>query len=87
MIDIQDVDLKKVRSEFRLWEENDEWISRNYSALVKEYNRKWIAVKDKKVVASRMSFNKLLNTLNKSKLKTPDMEIRYITDEKFLWVL
>ncbi len=45
--------------------ENSRWIGKNYELLVKKYNRKWIAVIDKQVVAYGNSLGKLRKEIEK----------------------
>jgi len=66
------------------YDENFDWIGKNYKELVKKYRDKWIAVLDCKVVGFDESLEKLKK---KMKAEYPDkfdeIVFEFITDKKF----
>ncbi|MEM7826706.1 MAG: DUF5678 domain-containing protein [Candidatus Aenigmatarchaeota archaeon] len=54
------------------------WIGKHYDDLVKNYNNKWIAVLNEKVIESDKSLTSL-----KKRIKDKGCVFEFITDKKF----
>jgi hypothetical protein len=50
----------------RMAYDNLKWFRDNYDRLKKQYDDKWVAVKDKKVIASGNSFENVVTSLKES---------------------
>lgn len=56
--------MEKVEA-FRLSEENLKWLKENYDRLKREYNGKWVVIKDQRVYESRDTFDEILEIARK----------------------
>jgi len=71
----------------RSFAENRKWLYQNYTSLAKKYNNKFVAVKDKKVIAVEDTLEALFNTLKKKGIDAADVLIEFLTLEDILFLL
>ena len=65
--------------------EDTEWIIENYIELTKKYDNKFIAVQDKKVIASSEDAMRLLKELRKMNIDFSTVVIDFITSKWLSW--
>jgi hypothetical protein len=74
---------KQITDQLRSFETDYVWVNENKDTLLKEFNDQWIAVKDKKVIASDPDLNLLL-----SKISDPSHTyVEFITSEPLEMIL
>ena len=59
------------------------YISEHKSKLLKDYNERWVAVYQSKVVAHGKDYNRVLAQLEKENLPVEQIPIRYLSKRKF----
>lgn len=65
------------------WNENFDWIGKNYDKLLKDFRNKWVAVLDCKVVASGDSLSSLKKKMKKEHPeKFEEIAFEFITDRR-----
>jgi len=65
--------------------EDTKWIIENYIELTKKYDNKFIAVQDKKVIASSEDAMRLLKELRKMNIDFSTVVIDFITSKWLSW--
>ena len=65
---------------FRISCDNLKWFEENYETLKKEYDKKWIVIQNKQIVASGNSFESIVNAMKKHDPKTALVE--YVQSEQ-----
>jgi len=65
--------------------EDTKWIIENYTELTKKYDNKFIAVQDKKVIASSEDALRLLKELRKMDIDFSTVVIDFITSKWLSW--
>ncbi len=69
-------------------EDNSKWIDQNYEQLTRKYNRRWIAVLDKKVIDSDKNLDKITARLRKRLgNKYSGVVVEYITNKPLNMIL
>ncbi len=67
-------------------QENLEWINKSLSQLRRSFGDRYIAVRDRKVIDSDKSFDKLLARVRK--LPNPEtVTVEFVTALEYLWLL
>lgn len=81
--DLSDEEMSRIRQGLKAFEADHVWIIENWQSLLKKYEGRWIAVKNKRVIADHSHFNALL-----SKLDDPASTcIQFITREPLEMIL
>jgi len=45
---------------FNIWKENTEWFRKNYERFKREYDNKWILIRNKKIIAVESKLSKIM---------------------------
>lgn len=64
-----------------------EWFSKNYSDLKKKYPKKFVAVKDRRIVMVESKLENLLDKLRKRYGDTKEFLIDFLPDEGYVLVV
>ncbi len=71
---------------FDVHESNRRWFEENYDALVKKFDKKFIAIYDQKVVDSDPDLDRLISRVE-AKFPLEKVSIEYVTKEKIQLIL
>jgi hypothetical protein len=83
LVVIQNKD-KKIAERTHGYTRDNLWVHDNYQALIKLYNKKYIAVLDKKVCFNSNDISEMVSIIKKSNKIVEDYVIEYIASEKTL---
>lgn len=67
--------------------DNSKWLIEHYQELTKEYNNKFVAVQNKKVIAVDVNPFKLLEKLKKMGVDISTVAIDFVTSDPLLYIL
>jgi len=70
--------------QFRQYQESIAFIDKNREELVKEYDGKWIAVYNSKVIAHGKSYRTVANKIQEEGLPIEEVVIKFLTSRKVL---
>lgn len=65
----------------RLSRENLEWYRDNYDALKKEYDKQWVVIQNKGIVANSSTYDEIIRTLRDEHVKKTAL-IEFIDSEQ-----
>lgn len=75
------------REEAELYERDQEWLKKNRTELLKQYDETWIAVYDGAVIQSHRNLDKLAEALRAQHVKPTGAVIHYLTTREFSMLL
>lgn len=73
--------------EWHRYDEDQKWLDRQRSKLVKQYPDTWVAVYKKQVVATHPNLEELLKEVRRKKVKTSDAVIGSLATDEVLMLL
>ena len=68
-------------------EENLEWFNENFNEIQGKYANKIVAIKDKRIVASALNINSLLEILKEQNIDSSEVLIETITSKNEIIIL
>ncbi len=70
---------KQQLMQLKKFEEDNNWLQQKYEEMQEKYSKKYIAVKNKKVIASGKSMDELINKLKEMGEKPDLLVVEFIT--------
>lgn len=70
--------MQDLAGDFSRFKEDTDWFYLSFNKLLEEYNGKWVAVKDKKIIASSSTFEEVIAKIEKMGLNPGEIPIELV---------